>query len=220
MITHTADSQLQEEVLREMKGDPTVDVTNIGVAVKDSVVSLTGDVPSYAEKLAAEKAALRVDGVKAVANDLKVRLPGESKRTDADIAADVVKALNQSVSVPKRKITATVSDGWVTLEGVVDWGYQKNAAAAAVERVLGVKGVVNNISVKPVISPEDLRAHIEVAFKRVAELDAKHITIEVDGGHVALRGAVRSWAERDEAAREAWAAPGVVSVENVISVEP
>ena len=223
MATATAtetrtDEQIQQEVLAELKYEPRVTPNEVGVVVKNGVVALTGWVDSYTKRWAAEEAAHRVRGVKAVANDIEVRLPGSSERTDADIAAAAIRALHVDAVLPVDKIDVTVSKGWVTLKGEVEWQYQKEDAERVVRRLTGVKGVVNSITVKPRLTPSELKEKIEKALVRSAETDAERIQVEVQGSKVILRGIVRAWAEKQEAERAAWAAPGVTAVENRIQI--
>jgi osmotically-inducible protein OsmY len=212
------DAEIQKEVLEELKWDPRVQPNEIGVIVKNGVVTLTGTVDSYAKRWAAEEAALRVRGVKAVANDVEVRLVSTGKKTDEDIAKAVVRALEWDAVVPVDKIEVTVSNGWVTLKGELEWHYQKLDVERIVRRLTGVTGVTNLITVTPRVSPQELKERIEKALVRTVETDAKNITVEVDGDAVILKGTVRSWAERNEAERVAWSAPGVAHVDNRITI--
>jgi osmotically-inducible protein OsmY len=212
------DAQIQTDVLAELKWEPRVSPNEIGVVVKDGVVTLTGWVDAYTKRWAAEDAAHRVRGVKAVANDIEVRLPTGDQRTDPDIAEAAIRALRWDAFVPADRIQVTVSKGWVTLKGEVDWQFQKQDAERAIRRLTGVKGVTNFITVKARPTPAELKKRIEDALIRTAQSDAHRITVDVQGEKVILKGTVHSWAEKQEAERQAWAAPGVLAVENQITI--
>jgi osmotically-inducible protein OsmY len=212
------DEELQRDVRVALLWEPSVTATYVGVSVKDGVVTLTGHVPSYVEKVAAERAAKRVDGVKAVANEIDVHLPESNRRTDQDLAVAAIKALNSKLFVPADRIKVTVSNGWITLEGDVKWQFQRRAAERAVRNLPGVRGISNNIKIASHVSPADLQSKIEAALKRQAVIDAQRITVDVNGAEVILRGTVRSWSEKQEAERTAWSAPGVKSVNSQIVV--
>lgn len=206
------DSQLQQDVNAELKWEPSVHAARIGVEVKDGVVTLAGQVDSYAEKWSAERAALRVSGVQAMSTELTVHLTSLSKRTDADIAASVENVLEWSSSLPAGGIQVMVEGGWVTLSGDVDWQFQRQAAADSVRFLMGVTGVSNQISIMPTLSATLVKSDIEAALKRTAIEDAKMINVAVRGADVTLSGTVHSWAERETATNSAWGTPGVLSV--------
>jgi len=214
-----SDNSLRDDVLLELKWDPKISsASDIAVAVKDGVVTLSGFVPSFWEKDAAEKAVKRVYGVRGIANDIEVKLFWQ--RTDPEIARDAVHELESHVSIPADRIKVTVKDGWVTLEGTVDWEFQKILAKSAVKKLKGVTGVTNKIEIKPKVTPQEVKGKIEEALRRSAELDARRISVVVEGSMVKLYGSVRSWAEREEAERAAWSAPGITMIENQIIVNP
>lgn len=217
--TDKTDAKLKDDVLAELKYEPSVKVTDLGVLVNDGIVTLNGHTSSYNGKWEAVRAVKRIAGVKAIADDIEVKLPGTVSHTDTDIATAAEHQLAWSTVVPIGEITATVRNGWITLEGEVEWWYQKNAAGNVVNYLSGVKGVSNMISIKPKLTSTEVKMAIRSAFERSALLDSKKVQVETSGSEVILRGKVRNYAERDEAERAAWAAPGVLSVDNNIIVQ-
>ncbi len=213
------DSQLQHDVMAELEWEPAVDHAEIGVAVTDGVVTLTGYVKNFTEKLAAEKAVRRVAGVRAIAEEIKVRLASDSKTADHEIAKRILDMNAWTVSIPDDKIKVKVEHGWVTLSGTVDWFFQSNEARKAAARVSGVVGVTNLIDVKQLPARADIKDRIVSAFKRQADLDAAGVTVTTDGGTVKLSGKVHAWNERGIAERAAWSAPGVTKVEDHLTVQ-
>ena len=209
-----ADTELQRDVSAELKWDPRVREEEIAVAAKDGVVTLAGTVHSFAQKRAAEHAAERVSGVKAVADGLSVKPPGDRARTDTELAHAVVTALGWHCEIPAGTVKARVEQGWITLEGDVDWRYQRDAAERAVRYLVGVKGVVNLIAVKPRVSTYDVSQRIKEALRRRGELDASKIDVEASDGTVTLKGTVRNRLERADAESAAWSAPGVINVDD------
>ena len=214
-------TRLQHDVQEELEWEPSVDASKIGVtAIDTGIVTLTGTVATYAEKVTAERAAKRVSGVRVVANDIEVRLIGSMKRTDTDIAQAVLRALEWDIAVPHEKIKARVDNGWVTLDGEVALQFQRAAAENAVRRLSGLRGVTNQIrlQVRPSVQPAEVKDRIEAAFRRSADIDARGIQVDAKDSMITLRGKVRTWAERDEAERAAWAAPGVLAVKDELIV--
>ena len=216
----SSDLQLRQDVLDELEFEPSVNAAHIGVTANHGVITLTGFVTSYAEKTMAERAARRVKGVKAIAEEIEVRLPSDTKRADDEIAARAIDILKWQVGVPADRIRVKVEKGVVTLTGDVDWQFQKTEADHVVHKLSGVADVLNHIQVASPIHAVEVKEKIEKALQRSAELEASRITVETEGGRVILKGRVRAWYERDIAERAAWSAPGVTEVQDRLTIEP
>jgi osmotically-inducible protein OsmY len=217
-IESPVDVALKDNILRELKWEPSVNEAAIGVVVEDGVVTLLGNVPQWPEREAAERAVRRVLGVKAIANDLEVQLPFSSERSDADLARDAASALDLNASLPRDSVKVSVRRGWVTLTGEVEWQYQRAAAQEAMKHLRGLKGTINEVTVKPRVVPSDVRSKVLAALERQAVTEARGIAVEAVEGRVTLRGKVRSWIEYDAVEHAAWSAPGVSNVENHLRV--
>jgi osmotically-inducible protein OsmY len=213
------DSDIQKDVIDELEWEPFLKASEIGVAVKNGVVTLTGTVDSYGKKISAENASKRVAGVRAVAEDIEVKLLSGGKRNDTEIAEAVLNAIKWHSAVQENKIKVKVEDGWVVLEGEVEWEFQRSAARHQVENLMGVKGISNNVKVIPRLNPSEIKQKINAAFHRSATVDSEKVKVAVDGNKVILSGKVRTYAERKEAESAAWLAPGVMKVENIIEID-
>ena len=212
------DRDIKQDLENELKWDPDINATDVGVTVKKGVVSLTGYVPFYMQKYEAENAAKRVKGVLGIANDIEVQLPSSHQKTDPELARAAIEAISIELPSSHERFKVIAKDGWLTLEGDAEWQYQRNQAESATRKLHGVKGVINRVVLKPRVAPVEIKAKIETAFKRSAEVDAQQISVTADGGEVILAGAVSSWSEKQEAERTAWRAPGVVRVHNHINI--
>lgn len=212
------DEKIQQDVIEQIKWNPQLNASEIGVAVKNGVVTLSGQVDTYQKKLLAEKEVRKVSGVKAIAEDIHVGLSATNKKTDTEIAEAVVNALKWHTSIPHENIQVKVEDGFVTLEGEVEWEFQRESAKNAVVSLAGVRSVINTIKLKGKVTPDDLKQKIKAAFHRSATIDAGKIEIEVVGAKAILKGKVRSFAEREDAESTAWSAPGILDVENKLEL--
>jgi osmotically-inducible protein OsmY len=213
------DADIGRDMESELQWDPSIDNRRIGVTVNNGVVTLTGDVPHYSSRWAAEDSAKRICGVRAIANDIQIKISASDERTDTDIAEAAANAIRWNVSLSDTEIKPVVKEGWVSLTGHVTWGYQRFAAETAVRHLMGVKGVSNEISVRPTVKASDVKQKIEEAFKRHALLDAKDIQVLVNSSTVTLNGHVHTWQEREDATLAAWAAPGVNTVDNLLAIQ-
>jgi osmotically-inducible protein OsmY len=213
-------AEIQHDVTAELQSEPSLDAAGIGVAVHGGVVTLSGHVSSLPQKRAAERATKWVAGVRGVADELVVSLQASAVRDDTDIAEMLVRSLKWNALVPAETVKVTVDGGWVTLEGEVEWKYQRNEAEKTVARLTGVRGVTNFIRIKPLVSPGEIEQIVHNTFRRHAELDADEVFVETSGSQVTLRGRVRSWAEYEDAEWAAWSAPGVTEVDNRLEVKP
>jgi len=215
------DHELQQRVIDELEFEPSVDSAHVGVSVHEGVVTLTGHVPSFVEKFAAERAARRVKGVRAVAQEIEVRLPADKKTDDDEIAARAVRILDWDIALPYRAVGVKVEHGIVSLSGEVDWAYQRAEAEYDVRKLGGVKAVINDIRIRPRVEAGDVKAKIRAAFERSAELESSGVTVTISDRKVVLGGKVQSWVEREAAERAAWSVPGVVAVEdNIVITRP
>lgn len=213
------DKELRQNLIDELDFEPSIDSNDIGVLVESGVVTLTGHVPTYTQKLAAERAVWRVKGVKAIAQEIEVRIPGDKIQSDDEIAKRAVNTLAWNAAVPRDTVHVKVQKGWVTLTGELSWNYQREAAETAVRKLSGVTGVINNIMLKPTVQPIDVKQRITDALKRHAEVEAAHIQINVrEGGMVSLEGEVDNWDERQAVVHAAWAAPGVRMVDDRLRI--
>jgi osmotically-inducible protein OsmY len=214
------DSEIERDIEDELRWDPSLENDDIAVSVRDGVVTLAGFVKSYLDKWHAERVAGRVKGVKAIANDLTVKLPSSSERSDPDIARAALDALKWNIAVPVGRLQVKIDNGWVTLEGDVDWNFQREAAEKSVRSLAGVRGVTNLITIKARPTPQDVKQKIKATLERGAQFDADRITVEIAGNKATLKGTVRSYAERRDAERAARNAPGITDVENKLTVDP